>query len=447
MCEHSTSLDQIGFVVSDRRRLEPVVSAFTGTAFWGLASTAPRDLPGAVSDGRLAQQRWHSSTLEHRCDVLRTLYGALRKARPLMAAALAHGCGLGAADAAAEQRAAERLLSSCGRAVRRQLGYGQRWGRRSGRSMTDTRVLPQARTTAFCADTARPLVSLLEGLLPALLAGSSATALVTAGNTGVAALLARAARTAGVPEGLWQWAVSNSPSARAVLRAVLAEHAELWLPSCCQDAGSSPGALAAVRHDASVGRAANSAAAACFARAGRLCTGPSVITVHHRHWREFQDSFRQALLHMAAHTSHGSVLQEGEYEFAYAWARELLEAGARPLLGPHSRLEQPVRPGETTLPTVVAADTWYQQPLHTIPRGPVVLLVRSEAWSDTLYLARRTNRHVGIFTRTPPDQLLPQFATLGCDVRFNGMADAGIDVPAALRRFRCRGIGKGPLPG
>lgn len=253
------------------------------------------------------------------------------------AVALRHA-GLGPADAAEELADADRFTARCLRHARRHLPPP--W------------TVP-AVVTSY-ADPVRPLTSLLEGALPALLAGVAVTTLVDVRTAPVAVHAAQALRAAGLADGAWQL-LAVRPGDAAGVHAALAEHAVRRAPQCCPPPhrGRAPGLLA-LRHDGDPRAAARAVLAGLTTRAGRTCAATPVVAVHATRWAEFRAELAPATLR----TSEG-------------------------------------------LDRVQPADA---------PAGPVA--APFTAWAEVLQLARGTGAHPAVFTRARQARLAPQFDAL-----------------------------------
>lgn len=325
---------------------EPALSAVTGRPTAWVPVSTPADAVRATASAGAARARPGALRAGRRSVVPRLLTTSPVR-RAALASALRHG-GLAPADAAAELRLADAFAARCLRAARHHLPPAS--------------SVP-AVVTSY-ADPTRPLLSLLEGALPALLAGSAVTTVVDVPTAVVAALAAEAVGEAGLPEGVWQLLAARPADASGVY-AALAEHAVGLAPQCCPPPcrPRRPGLLA-VRHDGDARAAARAVLAGLTARGGRTCAATPVVAVHTARWREFH-----AELTVGARS---------------------LPAGAA--LRAERGLDR-VRPAEITA-------------------GPVAVVAPYTAWAEVLHLARETGAHAAVFTRARTGRLAPQFDAL-----------------------------------
>ncbi|MFG2288186.1 aldehyde dehydrogenase family protein [Streptomyces sp. NPDC048595] len=412
----------------------PVLSAFTGTPLAALPVSLPADARTAVERAREVHPQWRAIPLTHRLTILRTLGRRLSSQRCGITPAVVHGCGLGPEDAAADHRIATRLVTAYARTADKHLREHRRhfWFRADTRHLSPRPTAPSA--VVSYVDAARPLASLVEGALPAMACGSTVITRVDAATVVVALRTASLARKAGLPGRVWQFTAAPGPGEAAQLDAVLAEHADARAPQCCACDGTaataSASGLLVVRHDAAVPPAARAAVGACFARAGRHCAGTTIVAVHDDKWPGFLPAFQRATMRETARMAVHSAIPPPMAAWADAWADTAITAGARPVLGAPGQFAKSTR--GTWEPLVLAAPSWREtpfgpRPAGRPPRGPVALVIRYTAWSDVLHLARYTNRHLGIFTRTKAAQLLPQFAALpASDIRLNAAPRSGL---------------------
>lgn len=430
----------LGLVASGNDGCALVASAFTGRRLAAIPASVPADVHRAVGRAREAQQPWHTVPLSRRIGVFRELRARFREERALLYPALVHGCGLGPMDTLTELHAADRYFPACEAAARAHLRrYRLPRPHLSGR--IGARFSPGHAVVTSCTDDARPLMSLLEGALPALLCGSAVITRLSA-RTAVAALrMAQHARAAGLPDGLWQFVLPQSRSATWVLHALLAEHTDARAPQCCpatprpEDETLARPGLLVVRHDASVPAAVRAAVPSCFGRAGRPCAATSLIAVHQTTWSPFERAFTRAALHFAAHPASRTALPVVNAERGAAWAQAARAAGARPLLGHPQRFAP--RPDALWHPMVLTASRWDGAPVPAVPRAPLALLVRYTAWSEVLDLARHANRHLGLFTRTRFSQLRPQFAGLPAEhLTLNAAPRSGLPPRQAVQALQ-----------
>ncbi|WP_052808920.1 aldehyde dehydrogenase family protein [Streptomyces natalensis] len=437
----------LGLVASGGDDRAPVASAFTGRRLATIPASVPTDVHRAVERGRAAQQLWHTAPLSRRIGVLRELRARFRAEKAVLFPALVHGCGLGSVDTITELHTADRYFPVCEAAARAHLRRYRlprphltgRPGARSG---------PGHAVVTSCTDDARPLMSLLEGALPALLCGSAVVTRLST-RTAVAALrMAQHARAAGLPDGVWQFVLPGSPAAAWALHALLTEHTDARAPQCCpatprpEDETLAPPGLLVVRHDASVTAAVRAAVPSCFGRAGRPCAATSLIAVHQSTWSPFETAFTRAALHYAAHPASRTALPVINAERGAAWAQAARACGARPVLGHPQRLAP--RPDALWHPVVLAASRWDGAPIPPVPRAPLALLVRYTAWPEVLELARHANRHLAMFTRLRFSQLLPQFAGLPAEhLTLNDAPRSGLPPRQALQALQRPSAGLG----
>ncbi|MGK5632524.1 aldehyde dehydrogenase family protein [Streptomyces sp. URMC 123] len=302
----------------------------------------------------------------------------------------------------------------------------------------------RAPVVAAALDPARPVASLLEGALPALLNGSPVITRADPRSTVVAALVILLAHAAGLPRGGWQLLVPE-PGRAPALRALLAEHTDLLAPQCCGTSAPSAAdgsrlplarGLFVVRHDARVPAAARAAAHACFSRAGRSCCATPVVAVHIRHWSDFLRHLVESAERLSEATQRPSVLFAAQQEALARWLDSAVADGVRLLYRGPARSAAPraaaPRPGPG--PYVLTEPCPDRVRADAVPVGPVALVTPYVAWAEVLHLAERTGRHTCVFTRTRPSRLLPQLSPLpATDLRFNTAPRAGLPPLMALR--------------
>ncbi|MFE2498074.1 aldehyde dehydrogenase family protein [Streptomyces scopuliridis] len=401
-----------------------VRSLLTGRPAATVPHSTPADVFTAIATATDARRVWARRTDRDRRAALARLDRWIARHRTYLGELLAHGSGLCGTDTAAELRDAGRAL-------------------RPGRPPVLPRVreLPRPRgvprvgepprsrpatTVATHTDDSRPLASLLEAAVPALLDGSAVLSHVSPRAAVLAARLCAAAVAAGLPAGIWRLVIAPPGSPTA---AVLDEHAETVIPPCCP--APCPGArrpgLLVVRHDARLRTAVPQAGRACFSRAGQGCTAAPVVAVHDTQY----GTFLRRLANLAAHLPAGgapgarssalsSLQGSGPCADFARFARSIahdarlhpvLTGGHRPDLAPY--LHEPVvartapgpGPGPLPDPALLAA----------IPPGPLALVVRYTHWSDVLALARHTGRHATLITNGRSAHLAAQFAGLPAD--------------------------------
>ncbi|MGD3110637.1 aldehyde dehydrogenase family protein [Streptomyces sp. YGL11-2] len=325
-------------------------------------------------------------------------------------------CGLGPADAETELRSSRATL------LRHTVAAGpHRAPWRRPRSGTPSPHAPQRPAVVMShVDGARPLVSLLEGALPALLKGMTVVS-ETDHRTAVPTLAVLAtAREAGLRPGGWAVAVDRRA---ADLRCVLTEHADEVSPQCCawDPWRLPPPGLLVLRHDGDARAAARATIWSCFARAGRHCAATPLGAVHDTRLTAFLDH----LAREAARFRPATALPHRQWHALLTeWTDAALGAGARPVRTgtPPGRAFPPVPD-----PILLMAPPHGAEGLPRPPLGPVALLVRFSAWAEVLHLARRTGPHLGVFTRTRLAQLSPQLAGLASPhIQLNAAPNAGL---------------------
>ncbi|MFE0186525.1 aldehyde dehydrogenase family protein [Streptomyces sp. NPDC058989] len=394
----------------------PVIGVFSRRSLLSLPLSSPDEVRAAVAAAREAARTWGALRDTQRtrwsCRLQRTL--AVRHAALLTV--LQDVSGLGPADAEAELRCVRRTL------LRHTVAAGPpRALRRRPRSGSPPPPAPRRPAVAMShVDGARPLVSLLEGALPALLAGVTVVS-ETDHRTSVPTLaVLAAAREAGLPHGCWALAVDRQA---ADLRCVLAEHTDRVSPQCCawDPWRRSPPGLLVLRHDGDARSAARATIRSCFARAGRRCAATPLVAVHEVRLAAF-------LEHLARETARfgpATALPHHQWRARlHAWTDAALDAGAQPVgSGTPPGRGFPLVPD----PIVLMAPPLGAEALPWPPVGPVALLVRFSAWAEALDLARRTGPHLGVFTSTRLAQLAPQFAGLAATrIQLNAAPEAGL---------------------
>ncbi|MFE4372102.1 aldehyde dehydrogenase family protein [Streptomyces sp. NPDC056835] len=391
-----------------------VQSLLTGRPAATVPHSTPADVFTAIATAADAQRVWARRTERDRRAALARLDRWIARHRTYLGELLAHGAGLCGRDTAAELRAAGRALRP-----------GRRTVLPRPRGVPRIRELPRPRPATSVAthtDDSRPLASLLEAAVPALLDGSAVLSHVSPRAAVLAARLCAAAVAAGLPAGIWRLVIAPPGSLTA---AVLDEHAETVIPPCCP--APCPGArrpgLLVVRHDARLRTAVAQAGRACFSRAGQGCTAAPLIAVHDTH----HGTFLRRLASLAAQLPAGapgvrssalsSLPGRGPCADFARFARSIahdarlhpvLTGGHRPDLAPY--LHEPViagtagGPGPGPLPDPAL--------LTALPPGPLALVVRYTHWSDVLTLARHTGRHATLITNGRSAHLAAQFAGL-----------------------------------
>ncbi|MFE9369694.1 aldehyde dehydrogenase family protein [Streptomyces sp. NPDC006711] len=393
--------------------LVTVRSALSGRPLPPLAVCSAADARAAVARGREVSGSWLRAGAPARLRVIAGLRDEIRAHRADLTRLLRHGAGFGPADAVEECQDGERLLRHAAR------GGGlasHRWPRSPYASeQTGARA-----ATVSYGDDARPLASLCEGALPALLRGGAVVTEVSARTAPVALAVTAMARRAGLPDGVWQVAVrGEAPGAMSGsgLRAVLAEHADAVAPLCCppDPAGpwrvrSRPPGLFVLRHDGSARAAARAAVRACFARAGRGCAATPHVAVHASRAEEFLHRFSREA---AASTCMTTLPDEQHLALLSEWFDACLAAGARSLLPRPRTLEhRSVAAAPVPAPVLLRDGAGLSDPRPEIPQGPVALVTAFTHWAEVLDHARRGGHHLCVFTRTPLRYLSPQFGDL-----------------------------------
>ncbi|WP_326811931.1 aldehyde dehydrogenase family protein [Streptomyces scopuliridis] len=392
--------------------------------------STPADVFAAIATATDAQRVWARRPERDRRAALARLDRWIARHRTYLGELLAHGSGLCGTDTADELRAAERALRPGRRSVPPRVRELPRTrGVPHARGVPRVRELPRRRpatTVATHTDDSRPLASLLEAAVPALLDGSAVLSHVSPRAAVLAARLCAAAVAAGLPAGIWRLVIAPPGSPTA---AVLDEHAETVIPPCCP--APCPGAprpgLLVVRHDARLRTAVAQAGRACFSRAGQGCTAAPIVAVHDTHHATFQRRLANLAAHLPAGGAPGarssalsSLPGSGPCADFARFARSIahdarlhpvLTGGHRPDLAPY--VHEPVvartapgpGPGPLPDPALLAA----------IPPGPLALIVRYTHWSDVLALAHHTGRHATLITNGRSAHLAAQFAGLPAD--------------------------------
>ncbi|AYG78100.1 Putative succinate-semialdehyde dehydrogenase [NADP(+)] 2 [Streptomyces hundungensis] len=373
------------------------------------------DAREAVARAREAHQTWLAAGAEARGAAITRLRAEVSLRRHVLEGALGHSTGLGAADAAEECWDADRVLRhGTG-------GFGaalHRWSRLPHRVHVPDRLDVTPAVTVSYGDDARPLASLFEGALPALLRGGAVVTEVSARSAPTALTVSALARDAGLPPGAWQVVVRGEAAdgiRDAGLRAVLAEHADALASLCCPPGAVGtdrprPPCMLVLRHDGSARAAARGAVRGCFTRAGRGCAATPLIVVHASRAEDFLENF----IHRAASfTGTTALANERQYIRLTEWTDTAVAAGARALV-PRPRAAGNRPGGAPPVPDpVILTDPGHLHDVRPdIPLGPVALVLRFTRWAEVLDHARHTGRHLSVFTRTRLSQLVPQFAGL-----------------------------------
>lgn len=428
-----------GTVSAGPREHVLVESAFSGHPLLSLPLSAPADARNAVERARTAHGVWRGVRASDRARWLAWLRKGLAGHHGALGSVLTHAAGLGSVDAATELRQADRVLRHFAAAGRHGFGSWQPQGR-AGPGGPPHRTGERPEVLASQVDDARPLASLLEGALPALLRGGAVVTEVDVRSAMVALAVTSAARRAGLPAGAWQLVVqgfSDHATARAV-RAVLTEHADDSAPQCCGPGPARstrarprlPGLLV-VRHDGQARAAARAAVRACFSRAGRGCAATPLIAVHAAQSADFLDCFvREA----ARFTPGSTLLQRRQPALLLDWADSAVASGAQPLLLGGRPGDRPDGSAPAVPRPVILLDgsRWHERP-HELPLGPLAVVTRFTWWAQALELAQHTGSHLSVFTRTHASRLAPHFAGLPATrIRLNQPPVAGLLPRGAL---------------
>ncbi|TWG03879.1 succinate-semialdehyde dehydrogenase/glutarate-semialdehyde dehydrogenase [Streptomyces brevispora] len=393
---------QHAMAVSGTGPVSDVRSLMTGRPAATIPHSTPADVLTAIATAALARQMWSQSSAGCRRNVLAGLHTWITRHRTYLCALLAHGSGLCGADATAESRDARRTV-------------------RHSRTRPDPlafirRQPPQPPgTVATHADDCRPLVSLLEAAVPALLNGSAVISHVSPRTAVLAARLCAAATASGLPPGTWQMVVAAPGSLTA---AVLDEHVDTVVPRCCPETtpGTRRPGLLVVRHDANLRTAVTQARHACFGRAGRGCTAAPLVVVHDRH----HDALLSRLTATAARLPAGAMSclpgSRPSESFAHFVRCVTADGPFRPVLTGTPRPDISPYLHEA----VVATAALDPELPATVPPGPLALVMRYSHWSDVLALARHTGRHTTLITNARSGYLTGQFACLAAnDIHIN----------------------------
>ncbi|WP_371536607.1 aldehyde dehydrogenase family protein [Streptomyces sp. NBC_00466] len=391
---------QQAMAVSGTGPVSDVRSLLTDQRAAAIPHSTPADVFAAVTTAAAARQTWSQSSAGCRRSALAGLHTWISQHRTYLCALLAHGSGLSGADAAAELRDARRTV---------------RHHRTRLPSLASIRRQPPQppETVATHAEDCKPLVSLLEAALPALLTGSAVISHVSPRTAVLAARLCAAATASGLTPGTWQLVVAPTGSITA---AVLDEHADTVVPRCCPPAtaGTYRPGMFIVRHDADLPTAVAQARRACFDRAGRGCTAAPLVVAHDKH----HDALLRRLTATAAQLPAGAMSSlPGSHcvdDFTH-FVRRVSADGA----------DGPFRPVLTGTPrpdihpylheAVVATAALDPGLPAAVPPGPLAVVVRYSHWSDVLELARHTGRHATVITNARATYLAGQFACLAAD--------------------------------
>ncbi|WP_327296332.1 MULTISPECIES: aldehyde dehydrogenase family protein [unclassified Streptomyces] len=393
---------QQAMAVSGTGPVSDVRSLLTDQRAATIPHSTPSDVLEAITTAEAARQTWSRASAACRRNALAGLHTWIARHRTYLGALLTHGSGLSSADAAAELRDARRTM---------------RHHRTPLHSLVSIRRRPPQppETVATHAEDCKPLVSLLEAAVPALLTGSAVISHVSPRTAVLAARLCAAASASGLPPGTWQLVVAPTGSITA---AVLDEHADSVVPRCCPatTAGARRPGMLIVRHDADLRTAVAQARHACFDRAGRGCTAAPLVVAHDKH----HDALLRRLTATAAQlparamsSLPGSRYSEEFTHFVRRVSADGADGTFRPVLTgtPLSLyLHEAVVTTAALDPELPAA----------IPPGPLAVVMRYSHWSDVLELARHTGRHATVITDARSTYLAGQFACLAAnDIHLN----------------------------
>ncbi|AEW99510.1 hypothetical protein SCATT_p13170 (plasmid) [Streptantibioticus cattleyicolor NRRL 8057 = DSM 46488] len=389
----------------------PVTGVFSGRPLLSVPVSSAGEARAAVVRAREAAGRWSGVPADQRARWARRLRRAMACGADAFLAVLPESSGLGPPDAEAECRNADRVVRSLTAAVRpRRGGAGTAWWSADRPAVVFSRV-----------DDARPLASLLEGVVPALLDGVAVVTEADRRSAVPALAVVAAARRAGLPRHVWQLVVRGPADADpSAVRAVLAEHADGPAPQCCRYGPGSPRhrpGLLVVRHDARVPDAVRGTLRACFARAGRPCSATPAVAVH--------DSVLPAFLEQLAYTAERftpvTALPERRQRRAFS-------ACAEAAVGVEVVWHRTVRDGavpRVPYPLVLLGRATGSPP--RTPVGPVASVVPFTAWAEALALARLTGPHLSVYTRAKASWLCPQLTGLAARrVHLNQPTEAGV---------------------
>lgn len=321
-------------------------------------------------------------------------------------------------DASALARLAMRTGGLCRRDVVADQGVAFRPYRTAWRRRPQARAdkPPAMQVMLSLSDDAAPLTHVFQGVLPVLLNGDCVITAVQPHAVPMVAHLRALALEAGLPGDAWQQLEGQD---RRLLW-VLTEHTDASTTACCTPR-SAPGSttrpgLFVVRKDARPRPAARDAVQATFRAAGRHCRATPVVAVHAHHYDRFLELFAAEARELGerARRSPETVLSrmtsEHQVDAVQAYLHRAVEEHARVVVsgavssfGRHTH--SPVVLEQRHLDLIDAA----------IPPGPVAVVAPFTAWSEVLWAARGTGRHVTVHTTSPLSQLAPQFAALGVD--------------------------------
>ncbi|WP_328377942.1 aldehyde dehydrogenase family protein [Streptomyces sp. NBC_00440] len=395
---------QQAMAVSGTGPVSDVRSLMTGRPAATIPHSTPADVLTAITTAAEARQAWSRSPAACRRTALTGLHTWITRNRTYLSDLLAHGSGLYGADATAELRDARRTM----RDNRARLHPLAPFVRRQPQQPPET--------VATHAEDCRPLVSLLEAAVPALLNGNAVISHVSPRTAVFAARLCAAATASGLPRGVWQLVVAPTGSLTA---AVLDEHVDAVVPRCCPAttiAGTHRPGMFIVRHDANLRTAVTQARHACFDRAGRGCTAAPLVVAHDKH----HDALLRGLTATAAQLPAGAMSSLPGSRDSENFTRFVRRISA----------DGPFRPVLTGTPrpdispylheAVVATAALDPDLPGAVPPGPLAVVMRYTHWSDVLALARHTGRHATVITHARSTYLAGQFACLAAnDIHLN----------------------------
>ncbi|MFI7242080.1 aldehyde dehydrogenase family protein [Streptomyces qinglanensis] len=410
--------------------LLPVPGVFSGRALISVPVGGPEAVPAAVARAEEASGAWGTCPARRRLGWVARFGRAVAERRAALTAVLPQSSGLGPEDARIEYEDASRTVRACARAafLRPRAAPGKPHG-------APLRPADRPAVVFSGVDEARPLASLLEGALPALLSGIAVVTCLDRRSAVPALAAVAAARGAGLPRHVWQLLV-HGPDREdgVVLRSVLAEHTQGPALQCCRHPlprqGRAPGLLV-LRRDGNVRAAARGALAACFGRAGRRCSATPVVAVD----RGLVPAFLADLgMRLISFEPAAALPEPGQEERLLSWARGLAEDGGRVLWrGPPGGTGHACTPQ----PLVLLAPEHARAVPPGPPPGPVAVVVPFSSWADALGLMRHGGPHLSVYTRASPRRLWPQFAGLpAARISLNRPPEAGLPPALSLDALR-----------
>nr|WP_166661708.1 aldehyde dehydrogenase family protein [Streptomyces sp. BK208] len=355
----------------------------------------------AVSRARVAGLAWSSRPPAHRRQWAVRFVALARKDASRLARLAMQTGGLCRGDVVTDQRAAFRA-------------HRNGW-RRTPRARADKP--PAVHVVLSLNDDAAPLTHVLNGVVPALLDGDCVVTAVPSHALPMAAHLRALALEAGLPGGAWQQLEGQD---RRLLW-VLAEHTDASVTACCTPRAA-PGSttcpgLFVVRKDARLRPAVRDAVQSAFRTAGRSCEATPVLAVHTHHYDRFLALFAAEVREVGerARRSPQTVLSglasAQQVTAVRAYLRGTAEENARVVVS--GEVSSSGR--HTHSPVVLSQKDLDLVDTARIPPGPVAVVAPFTAWSEVLWAARGTGRHVVVHTASSLSQLAPQFAALGVD--------------------------------